>query len=77
MAFVRARGSEVVGAKERLEQSLLSSSTPFSQTPCLAVTSRQWVANDVIPFLGSFLSQRVALVSSAVEEEESNMPSSF
>lgn len=72
--FVGASGSEVEGGKGRLEQPLLSSSAPSSLTPCLAVTSPCRAANDVISFPGSFLPERVALVSFAAEEEESNTP---
>lgn len=72
--FVGARGVEVEGGKGRVEQLLLSSAAPPSHTPCLAVTSLCWAASDVISFPGSFLPERVALVSFAAAAEESNMP---
>ena len=74
LVFVRARSSEVEGGRGRLEQPLLSLPAPCSRVPCLAVTSPCWAANDVSSFPGSFLPKHVALVSFAVEEEESNMP---
>lgn len=40
--------------------------------PCLAVTVLRWAADDAVSFPGSFLPERVALVSFAAEEEESN-----
>lgn len=60
--------------KGGVEQLLLSLAVPPSHTPCLAVTSLCWVANDVISFLGSFVPECVALVSFAAAEEGSNMP---
>lgn len=71
--FVGARGPEVEGGKGGTEQLLLSSAAAPCHTPCLAVTSLCWVANDVISFPGSFLPKRVALVSFAAVEEEWNM----